>query len=131
MQTIANVLVAALALLQSGFMVLEMSFWTSPFMRGISGLDMDVAKQTAGVGANQGLYNGFLAAGLIWGLCAPGGGLEIKLFFLACMIVAGIFAWPTVDIRIFYAQACPAMLALLLVWMARQPTLTAMPPAPI
>ena len=119
MQFVANILVAALAALQSGFMILEIGFWTSSFMRGISGLDAETARQTAGIGANQGLYNGFLAAGLVWGLLAPGGGFQIKLFFLTCTIVAGFFAWPTVDIKIFYAQACPAMLALLLVWLAR------------
>ena len=119
MQFAANILVAAMAALQLGFMVLEMGFWTSPVMLGISNLPLQAATATKGVGANQGLYNGFLAAGLIWGLLAAGGGFGIKLFFLCCMIVAGIFAWPTVSIRIFFAQACPAMVALLFAWLAR------------
>jgi putative membrane protein len=108
----ANILVAVVALLHLGFLYLEMFLWDKP--RGLRTFNMtaEVAKQSKTLAMNQGLYNGFLAAGLIWGLFA---GDAVKIFFLSCVIIAGIFGALTVSKRIFYIQAIPAILGLLVV----------------
>jgi putative membrane protein len=112
MNLFANILVAVVALLHLGFLYLEMFLWDKP--RGLRTFNMtaEVAKQSKTLAMNQGLYNGFLAAGLIWGLFA---GDAVKIFFLSCVIIAGIFGALTVSKRIFYIQAVPAILALLVV----------------
>jgi putative membrane protein len=117
---LASVLVALIAAEHIGFMVLEMFFWTKPLGMDMSGKDLPTALASADVAANQGLYNGFLAAGLIWGLvqAVPGFAFQIKVFFLLCVIVAGVYGAATVSRRILYVQAAPAALALILLWLA-------------
>jgi putative membrane protein len=117
---IANVLVALVALLHVYFLVLEMFLWTRPLGLKTFRNTPEKAADSAVLAANQGLYNGFLAAGLVWGLAhgVPGFSLEIKTFFLLCVIVAGIYGAATVSRRILYVQAAPAAVALILLWLA-------------
>ncbi|HWM92406.1 MAG TPA: DUF1304 domain-containing protein [Thermoanaerobaculia bacterium] len=116
MNMAANVLIAVVALLHLYFLVLEMFLWTKPFGMRTFGLKPDFAQASAGLAANQGLYNGFLAAGLIWSLLAePHFSFYLKIFFLSCVIVAGIYGAATVNRRILWIQAAPALLALVLV----------------
>jgi putative membrane protein len=117
---IANVLVALVALLHVYFLVLEMFLWTRPLGLKTFRNTPEKAADSAVLAANQGLYNGFLAAGLIWGLAhgVSGFALEIKTFFLLCVIVAGIYGAATVSRRILYIQAAPAAIALILLWLA-------------
>ncbi len=112
MNLIANILTGVVALLHFGFLYLEMFLWDKP--RGMKSFRMteEFAKQSKTLAMNQGLYNGFLAAGLIWGIFA---GDAVKIFFLSCVIIAGIFGAFTVSKRIFYMQAVPAILALVVV----------------
>ena len=109
MQLVSNMLLVIVALLHVYFLYLEMFLWDKP--RGIKSFRMteEQAKQSKTLAANQGLYNGFLAAGLFWGLFA---GNPVKIFFLSCVITAGVFGAFTVSKRIFYIQALPAILAL-------------------
>ena len=109
MSLIAIVLTAFVALLHVGFMVLEMFFWTKPLGRKVFALTEQRARDSAQLAANQGLYNGFLAAGLVWGLLI--GDRGICLFFLGCVVVAGLFGAATVKRSILYVQAMPAILA--------------------
>jgi putative membrane protein len=117
---IANGLVALVAALHVYFLVLEMFFWTKPLGLKTFRNTPEKAAASAVLAANQGLYNGFLAAGLIWGLVQgdPGFAFQIKVFFLLCVIVAGIYGAATVSRRILYVQATPAALALILLWLA-------------
>ena len=110
----AIVLAALVALLHVYFLVLEMFFWTKPLGRKAFGLKADFAAQSKTLAANQGLYNGFLAAGLAWGLVqdAAAAGRPWLVFFLGCVIVAGVFGAVTVSRKILYVQAVPALLAL-------------------
>jgi putative membrane protein len=116
---IGNMLVALVAALHVYFLILEMFLWTRP--RGLKtfGNTLEKARASAVLAANQGLYNGFLAAGLLWGLLHPAAavGLQIKTFFLLCVIVAGVYGAATVSSRILMVQALPAALALLMVWL--------------
>jgi putative membrane protein len=114
MHTATRIVIALVALLHVYFLVLEMFFWTKPLGRRIFGLTADFANQSAKLAANQGLYNGFLAAGLVWGLLAGHEGFHLHLFFLSCVIVAGVFGAFTVNRRIFFVQALPALVALVL-----------------
>jgi len=114
MSILANVLVAFVALLHLLFLVLEMFLWTKPFGRKTFGLTRELAEASKGLAANQGLYNGFLAAGLIWGIAANS--FEVKVFFLVCVIVAGIFGAITAKRSILFVQALPGALALAAVW---------------
>ncbi|MBB5189445.1 putative membrane protein [Silvimonas terrae] len=109
---IASLLVALVALLHLYFLVLEMFFWTKPLGRKVFRLTPEFAQASKTLAANQGLYNGFLAAGLIWGLTLGAAGLGIKVFFLLCVIVAGVYGAITVGKKILYVQALPAALAL-------------------
>ncbi len=118
MKIVANSLVAVIALLHIGIMVLEMFFWTSPYGLKAFGMTEAQAQSSAILAANQGLYNGFLAAGLIWGLSARKEATAIKVFFLGCVIVAGIFGAVTAKPSILYIQALPAVLALFAVKLA-------------
>lgn len=116
MSLIADVLLALVALLHTYFLVLEMFLWDKPAGRRAFGLKPDFAVATKALAANQGLYNGFLVAGLIWGLLlGPVAGLPIKVFFLVCVIVAGAFGALTVSRKILFVQALPAAIALGLV----------------
>ena len=114
MSIIAKVLIALVALSISGFLVLEMFLWTTPARRAASfGLTAEFARQSKVLAANQGLYNGFLAAGLIWALIAPAPlGRTLAFFFLGCVVVAGAFGALTVKISILFIQALPAAIAL-------------------
>jgi putative membrane protein len=117
---IANVLVALVALLHIYFLVLEMFLWTKPLGLKTFGQSLEKATDSAVLAANQGLYNGFLAAGLVWGLVhpTPAFGFQIKAFFLLCVIVAGLYGATTVSRRILLVQAAPAALALIVLWLA-------------
>src|SRR3954466_2724950 len=96
-------------------MVLKMFLWNKPYGRKTFGLTPEFAAASASLAANQGLYNGFLAAGLIWGLLLGGyAGFHVKLFFLSCVIIAGIYGAITVNKRILFIQAIPALIALIL-----------------
>lgn len=110
MTVLASVLVGLVALLHVGFLVLEMFLWTAPFGRRTFGLDADFAERSKALAANQGLYNGFLAAGLAWGLVADR--TDVQVFFLVCVVVAGAYGAATVSPRILLVQALPAVLAL-------------------
>ena len=111
----ASIAVTAIAILHLAFLILEMFLWTKPLGRRIFGLNREFAEQTATLAANQGLYNGFLAAGLVWGLVSRESSHEISIFFLVCIIVAGVYGALTVKPAIFFVQALPAAVALLLV----------------
>jgi putative membrane protein len=115
----ANILVAIVAALHLYFLVLEMFLWTKPIGLRTFRQSQQKAEDSAVLAANQGLYNGFLAAGLIWGLAHPvaGTGFQIKVFFLLCVIVAGLYGGYSVSARIILIQAVPALLALILLWM--------------
>ena len=119
MIVIANGLVALVAILHVYFLVLEMFLWTKPVGLKTSGYTMEKAQGTAVLAANQGLYNGFLAAGLIWGLVQPAAGFafQIKVFFLLCVIVAGAYGAWSVSRRILFVQAGPAALAVIFLWL--------------
>ncbi len=120
MALLANIAVAVVALLHLGFLVLEMFLWTKPAGRRIFGLTAQAAQDTAALAMNQGLYNGFLAAGLIWGLLSRGPfAFSIKVFFLACILIAGIFGGITAKRSILWIQALPSAIALALVYLAR------------
>ena len=115
---VANVLVALMALLHVYILVLEMFLWTTPRGRRAFGTTPEFAEQSKVLAANQGLYNGFLAAGLVWRLVLGTGGTAVRVFFLVCVIIAGVFGAITVNRRIAWIQAAPAALALLLTWLA-------------
>ena len=109
---LANGLIAVVALLHAYFMALEMFLWDRPFGRRTFGLTPEFSAQSRALAANQGLYNGFLAAGLVWGLWLGGAGLPVKVFFLACVVIAGVFGALTVSRKILFVQALPAAVAL-------------------
>src|SRR5512140_2611230 len=117
---IANTLVALVAVLHAYFLVLEMFLWTRPLGLKTFRNSPEKAAESAVLAANQGLYNGFLAAGMVWGLVhgTPGVAFQIKTFFLVCVIVAGLYGASTVSRRILYVQAAPAAVALILLWLA-------------
>jgi putative membrane protein len=117
MRILANLLVAVVALTHVGFLVLEMFFWNHPVGRKIFAMTPEVSASSATLAANQGLYNGFLAAGLIWGLLA--GRADVQVFFLACVIVAGLYGAFTAKFTILFVQALPALIALALVLLPR------------
>ena len=120
MMGIANALVALVALLHVYFLVLEMFLWTKPLGLKTFRQSPEKAQDSAVLAANQGLYNGFLAAGLIWGLVhgTPAFAFQIKAFFLICVIVAGIYGALSVSRRILFVQAMPAAAALILLLLA-------------
>jgi putative membrane protein len=112
---IADVAVGAVALLHLYFLVLEMFFWDKPLGRRVFGLTPEFASASKALAANQGLYNGFLVAGLVWGLSLGSAGGAIKIFFLGCVVVAGIFGALTASRKILWVQALPGAAALILV----------------
>lgn len=112
MQLITDMAIGLVAVLHLAFMVLEMLLWDTPFGRRIFGLSESFAQQSRTLAANQGLYNGFLAAGLIWALLlGPAGGL-LAVFFLVCVVIAGVFGALTVKRSILFIQALPGVVAL-------------------
>lgn len=115
MTTLANIAVALVALLHLYFLVLEMFFWDKPLGLRAFGLTPELAKATKALAANQGLYNGFLVAGLGWGLALGEAGHAVKLFFLGCVVVAGVFGGLTASRKILWVQALPGAMALGLV----------------
>ena len=118
MQTLANVLVALVALLHLYFLVLEMFLWDKPAGLRAFGHTREAAASSKVLAANQGLYNGFLAAGLLWGLSLGAAGSPVKVFFLLCVVVAGIFGAATASRKILFVQALPGLIALACVWLS-------------
>lgn len=120
MHMLANILIALVAALHIYFLILEMFLWTKPLGLKTFRNSLEKAKDSAVLAANQGLYNGFLAIGLIWGLVHPNPAFafQIKVFFLLCVIAAGVYGAISVSRRILFIQAAPAALALLLLWLA-------------
>ncbi len=116
MSILAAVLVGAVALLHVYILVLEMVLWTTPRAMKAFGTTPELAAQTRVMAGNQGLYNGFLAAGLIWGLLT--GAQDVQLFFLGCVAVAGLYGAATANRRILFVQTVPAVLAILAVLLA-------------
>ena len=115
MAIVSTVVIAAVALLHLYFLVLEMFLWDKPAGLRAFRQTLEAAQASKALAANQGLYNGFLAAGLIWGLSLGDGGQAIKLFFLGCIVIAGIYGAVTVGHRILFIQALPAALGIFLV----------------
>jgi len=118
MKMLAALAVIIVAGLHFGFLVLEMFYWDHPVGREIFAMTPEQSAQTAVLAANQGLYNGFLAAGLLWGLFA--GKRDVVIFFLLCVIIAGVFGTVTASPTILFTQAAPAAIALGLMLLSRR-----------
>lgn len=118
MKLAADIVVALVALLHIYFLVLEMFLWDKPAGLKAFGQSLEQARASKVLAANQGLYNGFLAAGLLWGLWLGAAGNSIKVFFLACVLVAGLYGAATASRKILFVQALPAALGLVLLWLA-------------
>jgi putative membrane protein len=116
---IANVLVGLVALIHLYIVVLEMVLWDKPFGRKVFGNSAEFATASKVLAANQGLYNGFLAAGLLWGLSMGAAGQPVQLFFLGCVIVAGLYGAMTVGLKILFVQTVPAALAVAAILLSR------------
>lgn len=110
MGSLSQVMIAVVALAHIAFLVIEMFFWDHPTGRNIFRLTPEFSAASRTLAANQGLYNGFLAAGLLWALWSDR--FDLKVFFLGCVIVAGVYGALTVKPKIFFIQALPAILAL-------------------
>src|SRR5689334_13666319 len=119
MRIIALLLVAIVALSHVGFLVLEMFYWDDPIGYRVFGTTPEFAASSKVLAANQGLYNGFLAAGLLWGLIS--GRRDVQAFFLLCVMVAGVYGGLTAKMSILYVQGAPALAALLAVLTTPQP----------
>ena len=118
MKLLATILVLFVAVSHVGIMILEMFFWDHPVGREVFSMTAEQSANSAILALNQGLYNGFLAAGLFWGLVANRH--DVKLFFLGCVIVAGVFGAVTAKGTILFTQAMPAMLALVVLLVANR-----------
>ena len=118
MTVLTNIVVVFVAILHVGFLILEMFLWDKPAGLKAFRQSPEQARTTKTLAANQGLYNGFLAAGLLWGVVQGEAGYDFKVFFLLCVIIAGIFGAFTVSRKILYIQAVPGLIALLLVLFA-------------
>ncbi|MDG2539422.1 DUF1304 domain-containing protein [Dyella jiangningensis] len=118
MSLLASLVVALVALLHLWFLVLEMFLWTRPSGRRAFGLSEEFARQSKVLAANQGLYNGFLAAGLLWSLWLGASGRPVTLFFLGCILVAGVFGGLTATRKVLWIQALPALVGIVLVLLA-------------
>ena len=118
MTILSTVLIVLVVLLHLYFMLLEMYLWEKPLGLRTFGIKPEFARTTKSLAANQGLYNGFLAAGLVWGLSAGENALSIKLFFLSCVIIAGIFGALTANRKIFFIQALPGIITLVVTMLA-------------
>ena len=114
MKIVADLVIAIVAFLHLGFLVLEMFLWNHPIGRKTFRMTKEVAESSATLAANQGLYNGFLAAGLVWSLLS--GEFSIKMFFLICVLIAGLFGGFTAKRSILYIQALPALIGLILLY---------------
>ncbi|MEP6730213.1 MAG: DUF1304 domain-containing protein [bacterium] len=119
MTMFAMLLTAVVALLHVYFLVLEMFLWTKPAGRRVFRTTPEFAEASRVLAANQGLYNGFLAAGLFWSILLGAQGVSVRLFFLACVVVAGVYGAATVGKKILYVQALPAAIAVALTVLAR------------
>ena len=120
MNAVATVLVAVVALVHVYIVVLEMVLWTTPRGRAAFGLTPEFAEQTKALGGNQGLYNGFLATGVVWGIVGPDHQrFGFQVFFLLCVVVAGLYGAATASRKILFVQAVPGALALAAVLLAR------------
>lgn len=115
MPTIANVVIVLIALVHVYILVLEMFLWEKPAGRRAFGLSKEMAAATRVLAANQGLYNGFLAAGLLWGVSLGANGTSVKVFFLCCVLAAGLYGAATASRKILFIQAIPAAIGLALV----------------
>jgi putative membrane protein len=118
MQLLANLLVALIAVLHIYILVLEMFLWDKPAGLRAFGQTLEAATASKVLAANQGLYNGFLAAGLFWGLLLGAEGTGVKVFFLTCVLIAGLYGAATANRKILFIQAIPAAIGLLLVLLA-------------
>jgi putative membrane protein len=118
MSTAANIVVALVALIHVYILVLEMFLWDKPTGLRAFGQTLQAATASKVLAANQGLYNGFLAAGLVWGLTLGAAGTGVKVFFLACVLVAGLYGAATASRKILYIQALPAAIGLALLLLA-------------
>lgn len=119
MAILAKIMVALVAVEHIGILVLEMFFWDHEIGRKVFQMTPEISKSSAVLAANQGLYNGFLAAGLLWALVTDR--FDLKVFFLGCVVVAGVFGSFTAKTSILFTQALPAAIALLLVFVSRRP----------
>ena len=115
MSTVVDIVVGLIALLHIYFLVLEMFLWDKPAGLRAFGQTLEAAKASKVLAANQGLYNGFLAAGLVWGLSLGAAGAGVKVFFLCCVLVAGLYGAATASRKILFVQAIPAAVGLALV----------------
>lgn len=119
MQLAADLVVLLLALVHVYILVLEMFLWDTPRGRRAFGMSAELSRDTKTLAANQGLYNGFLAAGLFWGFSQGALGFSLKLFFLSCVLIAGVYGALTASRKILFVQAVPAALGLALTLAAR------------
>ena len=115
MSLIANIVVGLIGLLHIYILVLEMFLWDKPAGLRAFGQTQEAATASKVLAANQGLYNGFLAAGLFWGVSLGAGGTEVKVFFLCCVLIAGVYGAATASRKILFVQAVPAAIGLALV----------------
>ena len=118
MALIANIVVGVVALLHVYFLLLEMFLWDKPTGLRAFGQTLEAAKASEVLAANQGLYNGFLAAGLVWGLILGPSGTNVKLFFLGCVLIAGLYGAVTANRKILFVQALPAAVGIALLLLA-------------
>ena len=121
LKTVNNILITVIAIEHLVILALEMFLWKTPIGLKVFKLTPEIAETSAALAANQGLYNGFLAAGLFWGLLQKNKtfSFSINLFFLSCVLVAGIFGWLTVSKTIFFVQVLPATIALVILFVSR------------
>jgi putative membrane protein len=115
MTQVTNAVIALVAGLHGYFLVLEMFLWDTPFGRRTFNMTAQVSASSKVLAANQGLYNGFLAAGLVWSLLTEHDAWQVKIFFLSCVVVAGIYGGITASRKIFFVQALPGLIGLVLV----------------
>lgn len=118
MPILADVVIALVALVHVCILVLEMFLWDKPAGLRAFGQTREAAAASKALAANQGLYNGFLAAGLFWGLLLGEGGAAVKVFFLSCVLIAGVYGAATASRNILFVQAVPAAMALMLVFLS-------------
>jgi len=116
MKIVSQILIVLVAVLHFGFLLLEMFFWDHDVGRQVFNMTPELSRDSAMLAMNQGLYNGFLVAGLLWGLIADR--FDVKVFFLCCVIVAGVFGAATAKPSIFFIQAAPAIVALIVAWLS-------------
>lgn len=116
MATVSTALILIIIVLHMYFLILEMFLWDSPFGRKTFSMSTEFAKRTKSLAANQGLYNGFLAMGLMWSILPGDNSDSLKIFFLSCILIAGLFGGLTVNKKILWIQALPAAIALALLF---------------